>query len=41
MNHPKLMKAAAVTTAALTTLGLYTLKGRANHPGLEALRGWS
>jgi glycerophosphoryl diester phosphodiesterase len=40
MNHPKFLKAAAATTAALTTLGLYTLKGRANHPGLEALRGW-
>jgi glycerophosphoryl diester phosphodiesterase len=41
MNNSKLAKAALVTTAALTTLGLYTLKGRSNHPGMEALRGWA
>lgn len=41
MNHPKLMKVAAITTAALTTLGLYALKGRAKHPGLENLKGWA
>ena len=41
MNHPKLMKTEVTATALLTTLGLYTLKGRANHPGMEALRGWA
>ena len=41
MNHPKLMKAAVAATAAATTLGLYALKGRSNHPGMENLRGWA
>ena len=41
MNHPKLMKAALTTTAAVTTLGLYALKGRTGHPGLENLKGWA
>lgn len=41
MNHPKLMKAALTTTAAVTTLGLYALKGRTGHPGLNNLRGWA
>ena len=41
MNHPKLMKAALAATAVLTTTGLYALKGRSNHPGLENLRGWA
>ena len=41
MNHPKLMTAALAATAALTTAGLYALKGRSNHPGMEALRGWA
>lgn len=41
MNHPKLMKTAMTATALLTTLGLYTLKGRANHPGMADLRGWA
>ena len=41
MNHPKLMKAALATTAALTTLGLYFLKGRSGHPGLKDLQGWA
>ncbi len=41
MNHPKLLKAALTTTAAVTTLGLYALKGRAGHPGLENLKGWA
>ena len=41
MNHPKLMKAALTTTAAVTTLGLYALKGRTAHPGLENLKGWA
>ena len=41
MNHPKLTKALMATTAAVTTLGLYALKGRSNHPGMEALRGWA
>ena len=41
MNHPKLMKGALAATAAVTTLGLYALKGRSNHPGMEALRGWA
>ena len=40
MNHPKLMKAALAATALVTTAGLYTLKGRTGHPGMEALRGW-
>lgn len=41
MNHPKLMKAALTTTAAVTILGLYALKGRTGHPGLEKLKGWA
>ena len=41
MNHSKLLKAAAAATAAVTTLGLYALKGRTGHPGLENLRGWA
>ena len=41
MNHPKLMKAAMAATAAVTTLGLYALKGRSNHPGMENFRGWA
>jgi glycerophosphoryl diester phosphodiesterase len=41
MNHPKLMKTAVAATAAVTTLGLYALKGRTGHPGMEALRGWA
>ena len=41
MNHPKLMKAAVTATAAVSTLGLYALKGRSDHPGLEALQGWA
>lgn len=35
------MKKALIATAALCTTFLYTLKGRANHPGMEALKGWS
>lgn len=34
------MKKALITTAALTAAGLFTLRGRSNHPGMEALRGW-
>ena len=41
MNHPKLMKAAMAATAVLATTGLYALKGRTGHPGLENLRGWA
>ena len=41
MNHPKMMKAALAATAVLSTTYLYSLKGRANHPGLKDLRGWS
>ena len=41
MNHTNLTKALMATTAAVTTLGLYALKGRSNHPGLENLRGWA
>lgn len=40
MNHPKLMKAALAATAVLATTGLYALKGRTGHPGLEGLKGW-
>lgn len=40
MKHPNLMKAAMAATALLTTTGLYALKGRSSHPGMEALRGW-
>ena len=40
MNHSKFMTAALAATALFTTAGLYTLKGRAGHPGMEALRGW-
>ena len=40
MNHPKLTKAAMAATAVLTTAGLYALKGRSHHPGLESLKGW-
>ena len=40
MNHPKFMTAALTATALMTTAGLYTLKGRTGHPGLDALRGW-
>lgn len=41
MNHPNLMKAAMAATAVLATTGLYALKGRTGHPGLENLRGWA
>lgn len=41
MNHPKLMKAALAATAVFSTAYLYSLKGRANHPGLKDLQGWS
>ena len=41
MRHPKLMKTAVTATAVLTTLGLYTLKGRANHPSMADLQGWA
>jgi glycerophosphoryl diester phosphodiesterase len=41
MNHPKLMKAAVVATAALSTAGLWALRGRSNHPGMENLKGWA
>jgi len=41
MNYPKLMKTAVAATAAVSTLGLYALKGRSDHPGLEALQGWA
>lgn len=41
MNHPKLMKAAMTATAVLATTGLYALKGRTGHPGLENLKGWA
>lgn len=41
MKHPKLLKAAMATTAALTTAGLYILKGRSGHPGLAPLKGWA
>lgn len=40
MNCSKLLKTAAAATAVLTTAGLYTLKGRTGHPGLENLKGW-
>jgi len=40
MNHPKLIKAAMAATAVIATAGLYTLKGRTGHPGLEELQGW-
>ena len=35
------MKKALIATAAICGAFLYTLKGRSNHPGMEALRGWS
>ena len=41
MNHPKLMTAAMAATALITTTGLYALKGRSNHPGMENLKGWA
>ena len=31
------MKKALITTAALTAAGLFTLRGRSNHPGMEAV----
>ena len=40
MKHPKLLNAAMAATALLTTTGLYALKGRTGHPGMEALKGW-
>lgn len=40
MKHPNLLKAALAATAVVSTTGLYALKGRTGHPGLEALRGW-
>ncbi len=40
MDHSQLLKAAAAATAVLTTAGLYTLRGRTGHPGLENLKGW-
>lgn len=40
MKHPKLLNAAMAATALLTTTGLYALKGRTGHPGMEDLKGW-
>ena len=34
------MKKALIATAAICGAFLYTLRGRADHPGMEALRGW-
>ena len=35
------MKKAILTATALVAgLGMFSLRGRANHPGMEALRGW-
>ena len=34
------MKKALIATAAVCTAGLLTLRGRSNHPGMAALRGW-
>ena len=40
MKHPKLRNAVLAAAALISTMGLYTLKGRSGHPGMEALRGW-
>lgn len=40
MKHPKLLNAAMAATALLAATGLYALKGRTGHPGMEDLKGW-
>ncbi len=41
MKHHNLTKAAMAATAVLATTGLYTLKCRTGHPGMENLKGWA
>ena len=41
MNHLKLLQNALTATAALAAAGMYALRGRSNHPGMAALKGWA
>lgn len=40
MKHADVMTAALTATAVVTAAGICALRGRADHPGMEALRGW-